>query len=89
MNENNYECFEVSIKENVAHIVLNRPEKRNCMSPAFWDELPAIVKDIDNNELSNLEIGSWTVNIGETYTLTMASAPGVGGDTVPSSGDHF
>lgn len=42
-----YQCFDVSVEDRVAHIVLNRPEKRNCMSPVFWDELPAIVRDID------------------------------------------
>ena len=42
-----YECFEVSITDQIAHIVLNRPEKRNSMNPAFWRELPQIVKDID------------------------------------------
>jgi len=41
-------CFDVSIKDNIAHIVMNRPEKRNSMVPAFWDELPAIVADLDD-----------------------------------------
>ena len=44
-----YSCFDVSIENRVAHIVLNRPDKRNAMIPAFWDELPAIVEDIDEN----------------------------------------
>ena len=42
-----YECFEVSVRDRVAHIVLSRPEKRNSMIPAFWDELPTIVQGID------------------------------------------
>ncbi len=42
-----YECFEVSIKDKIAHVILNRPEKRNSMNPAFWEELPEIIKDID------------------------------------------
>ena len=41
-----YECFKVEINENIAHIVLNRPEKRNSMNPAFWRELPEIVADL-------------------------------------------
>ena len=45
----NYQCFNVSFEHNVAHIQLIRPQKRNAMNPAFWDELPAIVKDIDAN----------------------------------------
>jgi enoyl-CoA hydratase len=44
-----YECFAVSIEDRVAHIELSRPDKRNSMIPAFWDELPAIVRDIDDN----------------------------------------
>ncbi len=44
-----YQCFDVSIDHDVAHIQLSRPEKRNAMSPAFWDELPEIVRDIDAN----------------------------------------
>lgn len=42
-----YKCFEVSIEQDIAHVVLSRPEKRNSMSPEFWRELPEIIKDID------------------------------------------
>ncbi|NND82238.1 MAG: crotonase/enoyl-CoA hydratase family protein [Gammaproteobacteria bacterium] len=42
-----YKCFEVSIENKIAHIVLTRPEKRNSMIPEFWDELPEIVEQID------------------------------------------
>ena len=44
-----YECFEVDVNERIAHIKMSRPEKRNSMNPTFWDELPAIVRDIDHN----------------------------------------
>ena len=44
-----YDCFDVTFDDKVAHIVLNRPEKRNSMNPAFWVELPEIVRDIDDN----------------------------------------
>jgi len=44
-----YKCFDVSINQQVAHIQLSRPQKRNAMSPEFWDELPEIVSDIDAN----------------------------------------
>lgn len=43
------ECFEVTIENQVAHVVLNRPDKRNSMNPAFWKELPAVIRDIDDN----------------------------------------
>ena len=55
-----YECFDVSIKEDIAHIVLNRPEKRNNMNAAFWDELPAIIRDIDENARARVIVISST-----------------------------
>jgi len=42
-------CFDVSIEGGVAHIRLNRPDAMNAMNRAFWNELPAIVRDIDDN----------------------------------------
>ena len=55
-----YTCFDVTIENNIAHIVLNRPEKRNSMNVAFWEELPAIVHDIDNNSLARVIVVSST-----------------------------
>ena len=55
-----YECFDVSIKEDITHIVLNRPEKRNNMNAAFWDELPAIIRDIDENARARVIVISST-----------------------------
>ena len=55
-----YECFEVSIREDIAHIVLNRPEKRNNMNAAFWDELPVIIRDIDENARARVIVISST-----------------------------
>ena len=45
----NYSCFNVEIEAGVAHIQLKRPEAMNTMTRPFWNELPAIVKDIDDN----------------------------------------
>ena len=42
-----YTCFDVTIENKIAHIVLNRPEKRNAMIAEFWTELPEIIRDID------------------------------------------
>jgi enoyl-CoA hydratase len=41
--------FHLDIADGVAHLRLNRPEKMNSMSRAFWSELPAIVNDISDN----------------------------------------
>ena len=42
-----YACFEVQIENNIAHVILNRPEKRNAMNADFWRELPEIITEID------------------------------------------
>ncbi|MEM9939550.1 MAG: crotonase/enoyl-CoA hydratase family protein [Pseudomonadota bacterium] len=47
MLKKTYDCFSVSIENKVAHIRLNRPKVMNAMNKAFWNELPAIVKEID------------------------------------------
>lgn len=55
-----YQCFDVRIADGIAHVVLNRPEKRNSMIPAFWEELPAIVRDIDDGARARVIVLSST-----------------------------
>jgi enoyl-CoA hydratase len=55
-----HECFEVTVEDRIAHIVMSRPEKRNAMSPAFWDELPEIIDDIDGNAKARVIVISST-----------------------------
>jgi enoyl-CoA hydratase len=55
-----YECFSVEISEQVAHVVLNRPEKRNAMNPAFWRELPEIITELDSNAKARVIVISST-----------------------------
>ena len=42
-------CFEITYLDQVAHVVMKRPEKRNSMFAEFWTELPELIADIDNN----------------------------------------
>ncbi|MBL6904526.1 MAG: crotonase/enoyl-CoA hydratase family protein [Gammaproteobacteria bacterium] len=55
-----YKCFEVTVENKIAHIVLNRPEKRNSMIPEFWDELPSIVRELDANAQARVIVISST-----------------------------
>ena len=55
-----YECFEVEIVDQVAHVVLNRPDKRNAMNRSFWKELPEIIEDIDANARARVIVISST-----------------------------
>lgn len=54
------ECFSVSIQDQIAHVVLNRPDKRNSMNPAFWRELPLLIKDIDDHSKARVIVISST-----------------------------
>jgi len=38
--------FKLTIEDHIAHLVLNRPEKANSMSSAFWTELPQILEEL-------------------------------------------
>ena len=41
-------CFDVRLEHKVAHVELKRPEAMNSMIPEFWDELPEIVRQLDD-----------------------------------------
>ena len=46
-----YECFELTQDAGVAHLRMNRPERRNAMTVAFWRELPDLVRGLDARAL--------------------------------------
>ena len=55
-----YTCFELNVSDNIAHIILNRPEKRNAMIAEFWAELPEIIRNIDDNAKARVIVISST-----------------------------
>ena len=55
-----YKCFNVSIENNIAHVELSRPEKRNSMCADFWQELPEIIKDTDREAKARVIVLSST-----------------------------
>ena len=44
-----YTCFEVEIKDKIAHIKMSRPDEFNSMNKAFWSELPHLVESISDD----------------------------------------
>lgn len=58
--QTDYPNFKVTIENKVAHIVLNRPEKMNAMNAGFWNDLPAIVNDINDNSRARCIVVSST-----------------------------
>lgn len=41
--------FRVSVENGVAQMVMNRPEKANGMNDAFWNDLPKIIRALDDD----------------------------------------
>jgi enoyl-CoA hydratase len=76
-------CFAVSIENNVAHIVLNRPEAFNAMPRAFWNELPRIVNDINDNAKARVIVISST---GKHFTAGMDISVFTDGEGVSAGG---
>lgn len=73
-----YHCFEVSIDNHIAHVVMTRPEKRNSITADFWRELPEIIRDIDQGAKARVIVISST---GPHFCagLDLASFAGAGG----------
>jgi enoyl-CoA hydratase len=78
-----YECFDVSIGAGVAHIVLKRPDAFNSMVRSFWNELPAIIRDIDDNARARCIVISST---GKHFSAGMDLAVFATGGTTPEAG---
>src|SRR5215468_10104418 len=61
-------CFEVTIKDRIAHIVMSRGAELNTFTPQAWIDLPAIVRDIDHNAKARVIVISST---GKHFTAGM------------------
>jgi enoyl-CoA hydratase len=61
-------CFKVEIANHIAHVQLNRPEVMNALNRTFWNELPAIIKDINDNARARVIVISST---GKHFTAGM------------------
>ena len=60
MLKKTHSCFNVSIEDKIAHITLSRGEAMNTMTKEFWNELPAIVREIDRDALARVIVISST-----------------------------
>jgi enoyl-CoA hydratase len=45
-----YQAFHVELKDKIAHVQINRPEKANAMNAAFWSEIVEIFQWIDDTD---------------------------------------
>ncbi|MGE0330747.1 MAG: enoyl-CoA hydratase-related protein [Ramlibacter sp.] len=40
------QCFEFTVQDHIAHLVLNRPDELNTMHPTFWRELDEVLTQL-------------------------------------------
>ncbi|MDE1165415.1 MAG: crotonase/enoyl-CoA hydratase family protein [Pseudomonas sp.] len=45
-----YQAFRVELKDKIAHVQINRPEKINAMNAAFWSEIVEIFQWVDDTD---------------------------------------
>ena len=49
MVDKKYKCFQISVSNHVANLVLSRPDELNTMSRDFWVELGDVLEEINRN----------------------------------------
>jgi len=71
------ECFDLEVKDGIAHLRLNRPEAMNSMTPAFWRELPALVSQLsDEGEARVIVLSSTGKHFTAGMDLAVFQGPG-------------
>ena len=80
-----YECFAVDVSDGVAEIRLNRPESFNSMIPAFWIELPGILRELDRGSEARVIVLSST---GKHFCAGMDLAAFTGSGSNQAGGER-
>ncbi|MCA0310927.1 MAG: enoyl-CoA hydratase/isomerase family protein [Proteobacteria bacterium] len=69
MNTADLTCFQLSISDHIAHLVLSRPEAMNTMGPAFWRELDQVLEQLHQGGQARVLLISST---GKHFSAGMA-----------------
>ena len=70
MSKSKYKCFDLNVSDNVANLVLSRPNELNTMSRDFWVELGDILEEINRNSDIRVVVMSST---GKHFVLVWTS----------------
>lgn len=79
-----FQCFDVSIEQRVAHIQFSRPEALNSMNQDFWLELPRCIESIESQTDARVIVIS---SSGKHFSAGMDLAVFTNSKAVPMSGD--
>jgi enoyl-CoA hydratase len=63
------ECFQLTVADHVAQLVLNRPEAMNTMHPLFWRELDAVLTQLHRGSAARVLVIAST---GKHFSAGMA-----------------
>jgi enoyl-CoA hydratase len=63
------QCFELTVENHVAHLVLNRPDAMNTMHPTFWRELDEVLTRLHREGTARALVMSST---GKHFSAGMA-----------------
>jgi enoyl-CoA hydratase len=84
-----YRCFDVSIRDNIAHLELKRGKELNTMVPEFWTELPGIVREIDREANARVIVISSTgqhFSAGMDLSVFTSSSAGIAASATEERG---
>lgn len=71
-----YSTLQLEFKNNIAHLILNRPTALNSMNRAFWQELPAAIREVEQaTDLRVLVISSTGKHFSAGMDLEVFSQP--------------
>ena len=77
-----YTCFTVDVVDGVACVALSRGDELNTMIPAFWEELPVLIRELDSSGKVRVVVLAST---GRHFSAGMDLAVfGTGGDGAES-----
>jgi enoyl-CoA hydratase len=81
------ECFDLELKDGIAHLRLSRPEAMNSMTPAFWRELPVLVNQLsDEGEARVIVLSSTGKHFTAGMDLAVFQSPSGASDARNESG---
>jgi len=78
-----YQAFRVELKDRIAHVAINRPEKVNAMNAAFWSEIVEIFQWIDDTDEARVVLLTGEgkhFSAGIDLQLLAQAASGMGSD---------